>query len=591
MNEIRRLVPLLGATENQKELILEKAEGILDKHISRAIKGDITIRKDANPLTNAAAIIFAVLGSNENMPSVYNSRVEKKVLTGLKNEDTRRIINRITKKAKDKKINVKIFVDIATTPRKSKIDQVVFRKASLILEGLIDKSEFPRFVSQRKLIQLTVDGRGYLKLGDPEFERSKSLPYGGIVYDIVCKPPLYLYPFLAGRHYIGRTHKSSFKRMRGHIEGSLTSVKNTRLIEQAIIAALELEGYNIERLRIEYEALIPWMKEMLLNNLTEILLEKYFDIAIIEVHLNYHTTPFREKWYIKNLHHHVNGKLTIGTKKPNGLNMIESGGSTVKYIALPLYDIAFMVALGYSEVKIMSIINTIYELTLKRSNQVSYRIRDFFNSFTNAQILFMKPVVLEVLKKFPDISALELSKVFGYGKDFGNFKESIFRKFFEGASFKDIKRLRSRSDFNWNNLRELIRDYRDDIKIKGFSKNTWIEWLIKDLPNMKICERIGLNPRDSYSAQSSIEYILKNSDIGMSKREAVKYFRKLKTIDYKLKGKNIKWIYTVIFGLEGSADWSMRRFHDRLWGATISFDRLYDMSNPSELLDLKLKIA
>ncbi len=79
MSEIRRLIPLLEATVNQKELILEKAEGILDQHISRAIRGDITIRKDANPLTNAAAIIYAVLVSNENMPIISVRKISKMV--------------------------------------------------------------------------------------------------------------------------------------------------------------------------------------------------------------------------------------------------------------------------------------------------------------------------------------------------------------------------------------------------------------------------------------------------------------------------------------------------------------------------------
>ena len=77
MKEIRRLVPLLEATDNQKELILEKAEDILDKHISRAIKGEITIHKDENPLTNAAAIIYAVLVSDDNMPKINATKLSE----------------------------------------------------------------------------------------------------------------------------------------------------------------------------------------------------------------------------------------------------------------------------------------------------------------------------------------------------------------------------------------------------------------------------------------------------------------------------------------------------------------------------------
>ncbi len=79
MKEMRRLIPLLEATNNQKELILEKAEDILDQHISRAIKNDITIHKDENPLTNAGAIVYAVLVSNENMPKVSGMKMSKMI--------------------------------------------------------------------------------------------------------------------------------------------------------------------------------------------------------------------------------------------------------------------------------------------------------------------------------------------------------------------------------------------------------------------------------------------------------------------------------------------------------------------------------
>ncbi len=79
MNEIRRIVPSLEATDNQKELILEKAGNILDKHILRAGRNEITIRSDANPSTNAAAIIYAVLVSNENMPKISGEKLSNMV--------------------------------------------------------------------------------------------------------------------------------------------------------------------------------------------------------------------------------------------------------------------------------------------------------------------------------------------------------------------------------------------------------------------------------------------------------------------------------------------------------------------------------
>ena len=497
--------------------------------------------------------------------------------------------NGIIEEASANGIYLKGFSYISAQQRTSNIEKYIFKTASEVLVSLIEAEELPKFIRERELTQLMLDGKAYLKKGDSGFEEAKKRSYGGIIYDMFCDLPFSLYSSLSGLHYIGRTHKSLFKRMKGHTENSLTSVENTRLIEQAIIAALELEGYDIELLRIEYEALIPWMKDKLLENLTEILLEKYFKMEIIEVHNNYHSTPAREKWYIINYRHYVNGVLTIGTKNPKGLNMTENTGSTKNYIALPLYDMAFLLALGYSEGGISDILNNTYALSTNNF-QIGYRIRDFFESFINAQILFMRPVVVEILTNFPSIELSELSRAFGYNR-FGNGQYSIFRKFFEGLNFVKLRNLMRRPDFDWDNLKELAKEFKDVNKIKGFSKSKWIKWLIKDIPNMKICEKIGLNPKDSHVAQKSIDYILNNSEIGMSKRIAVKYFRRLETIEYKLKRQSLKWIYTTIFGLKVGADWSIKRFHDRLWKSVISFEKLNDMDNPNELLNLKLKIA
>lgn len=80
----------------------------------------------------------------------------------------------------------------------------------------------------------------------------------------------------------------------------------------------------------------------------------------------------------------------------------------------------------------------------------------------------------------------------------------------------------------------------------------------------------------------------------MSKREAVRYYRRLKIIDHKLKygkRKTLKAIYLYHFGLKGQNEWFIKRFHDRLWGSVISFDSLSNMHDISELLNLKLKIV
>ena len=45
--------------------------------------------------------------------------------------------------------------------------------------------------------------------------------------------------------------------------------------------------------------------------------------------------------------------------------------------------------------------------------------------------------------------------------------------------------------------------------------------------------------------------------IGKSKMEAVRYYRRIKTIDYKLQGKTLEWIYTKKFFLENAGFWNL----------------------------------
>ncbi|GAJ22192.1 unnamed protein product, partial [marine sediment metagenome] len=43
-----------------------------------------------------------------------------------------------------------------------------------------------------------------------------------------------------------------------------------------------------------------------------------------------YTAGKQEKYYIKDYKHSVHDRMTVGTKTPKGLNMIESGGSIHK---------------------------------------------------------------------------------------------------------------------------------------------------------------------------------------------------------------------------------------------------------------------
>jgi len=67
---IKKITNSIECTIEQKKIILLKSEKILNKHISRARRSEITISKHANPLTHATVIIYATSKSNKKMPNI-----------------------------------------------------------------------------------------------------------------------------------------------------------------------------------------------------------------------------------------------------------------------------------------------------------------------------------------------------------------------------------------------------------------------------------------------------------------------------------------------------------------------------------------
>ncbi len=86
--------------------------------------------------------------------------------------DSNNIINSLIIKAKNKKINLKGFAFLASQPYKSHMENVIFRKACIMLETLIDKEEFPKYVKNVNFTQIMLDGKTYLTKNDPEFKKA-----------------------------------------------------------------------------------------------------------------------------------------------------------------------------------------------------------------------------------------------------------------------------------------------------------------------------------------------------------------------------------------------------------------------------------
>lgn len=272
--------------------------------------------------------------------------------------------------------------------------------------------------------------------------------------------------------------------MMEHVETSLDPYKNhTRKIEIAIINALNQE-YDIYRLWEQYYLSPVYTKKKILSDLTELLINKYFDLDIIEVHNNYYTTYDREKFYIKNYNYYINTTLIIGTKDPNGLNMTIN--TSTKYISLPLYDIAFMIALGLKLKLITEILNNIYDLEVN-NNLVNTRIREFWQSWENAQEKFLKPVFQALIEQNKYTFA-EIRDTLKYSHK-GLYK--IFKRFFNGLTFNQLKTVMARNNYNWDSLGHMAENYKDDKKIRGFSILKWREWFIKGVPLGDIAELTG----------------------------------------------------------------------------------------------------
>ena len=71
--------------------------------------------------------------------------------------------------------------------------------------------------------------------------------------------------------------------------------------------------------------------------------------------------------------------------------------------------------------------------------------------------------------------------------------------------------------------------------------------------------------------------------------EAVRYYRRIKTIDYKLQGKTLEWIYTQKFSLKNTGSWDLTRFHSKFFGSIVSYEDL-DSRNIEALILIKHKI-
>lgn len=83
LGEIEKIIIQIKADEVQSTIIFENSLELLLINILKAEKGLISIPKNANPLTHAAAIVYTILRSNNDLPKIKGAELYK--LVGISN--------------------------------------------------------------------------------------------------------------------------------------------------------------------------------------------------------------------------------------------------------------------------------------------------------------------------------------------------------------------------------------------------------------------------------------------------------------------------------------------------------------------------
>ncbi len=441
--------------------------------------------------------------------------------------------------ARKKKINLKLFSNHLEKLEKSsnKYERTAFMASVRILQDLIKKEEIPIFI--RGSYQ-TSFGKSYLRRGEKGFDHFHS--YIEAIYEIKCL-------FKMGTKtdiYIGHTEKSLRRRFEYHIETALNEyIEKKReplsLIRKAIIKALEQEvtkdGVKYLGLKYEkfcdishfieqYQSLTKKSRFIIRKKLMNSFIGKYFEIKVIEKHYTKKDVSDREKWYKEN---YPDSK---GTVFPYGLNMDSTLESVKKYIALPMYDIVFMLSLGYRVPYISRMIKKLYNIKEASEDNIYARIKQFFKSVENAEDQFLRLVVQSLLENHLNLSGAQIGRIIHRkgGKHFFDSRACPFRRWFGDIKLRELKKVIVRGDFSWKKLNSLLEELRNGYNIKGIHKSQWIDLFIKGASNAELAIIAGYKNADTFR-KHFFKLEESRKAFGVSNRkEAVKKYRKLKTI-------------------------------------------------------------
>ena len=496
-------------------------------------------------------------------------------------------VTKISNLAKERDINLRMFKKQANQKRINTIEKVTFEAAMCILYNLMMIYDLPRFVRDDRHLQKMLDGKFFLKKGEKGFENlidQKNVKYGGIVYIIRPIESFCIFPGIIEEIYIGVTWKTLIVRFIEHTEDAINSYIEeydwpNRLIEHLILRAMEdylsikytyTSEISLVRQFIESEILEKekWEKSRIIKDIAEDLYNTYFQIEVLEAHRNYETAWYRERWYIENYPRKLNGIIIQGTLYPNGLNMVISPEKP-GHRALPLYDIIFQVCLGYIGPEINEMISDHYNININFRTIYSH-LNKFWRNWDNILKLFFKPV-LQVLLAHEEYQWKDIAKSLHRAPSYRIKKN--FKEWFYGLNVTQLRYIKKRENFDWNNLGEIAKEFKADLSdqntVKGISVDIWIDWFIKDIGMEEIARMLEYKNvesfRSAWSKQGRVSIFQKKFEATYTL--AVKKYRKKRTIELltdedfldTLLDSRLYWIYVNEFGFMSWEEYAVNR--------------------------------
>lgn len=520
--------------------------------------------------------------------------------------EERDFIEEINDLAGNNDISLRVFNALTETylTNANDIELTAFEAAALMLYNLMTEYDLPRFVRDKDHLQQMIDGKFYLKRGESGFELladQKNVRYGGIVYVIKPINQYVIFTDIFELIYIGVTWKTILERFIGHTEDAIKSYIKfddwpNRLIEHLILRAMEdylFDQYPCDSetsmikqfIEFEISGKEKWEKKAVITNIARELFNNYFFMEIIEVHRNYDTAMPHERKLILDYSRELNGKTICGTLRPKGLNMMISPEKS-GHITLPLYDIIFLVSLGFKVKKINEMIWEYYSIKIDFRTIFSV-LNKFWGSWDNILELFFKPV-LQTLLEDGRYQWKEIAKTLHRNPSFRT--KTNFKKWFFGLNVTELEYAMSRGDYDRWNLakmaKEIKKELADDYTVKGISVDKWNEWFIANIGMDIIAKLLEYGNvqsfRSAWIKQGRVSIYQKK--FGASYTLAVKKARKRRTIElltdedfvHTLLESRLYWIYVKEFRFMRWQDYAVATPSQGLRNCYDFFDRLFE---------------